>query len=213
METKLIIFDMDGVLADTEPLHRNSKYKILERFGVHEKPDLSWTVGIPNKEIWERLMSQYGFQSDAATCEQMQYDGILEEMAEIHLPPSQGLIPLLDWMDEQKIPAAIASSSNRYFVDRVTEFLGIKHRFRWIVCGDEVARKKPDPDAYQKVLQLAGITPNQAIAIEDSHSGSKAAFRAGIPCIGYQNPTSGEQDLSCCTTLIQHLEQVKDLIP
>ena len=43
METKLIIFDMDGVLADTEPLHRNSKYKILERFGVHEKPDLSWT--------------------------------------------------------------------------------------------------------------------------------------------------------------------------
>lgn len=205
---QLVIFDMDGVLVDSEPLHTEAKFAVLRRFGVNQRPDLSWSVGRPNQELWQRLIQEYRLPATATQCEEFQYLQILEWMRQRKMRPCPGIMPLLDWLEQRRISVAVASSSDRSFVTEVLRLLGLEERIGYVACGDDVPRKKPAPDVYRKVLEQFGVQPDEAAAIEDSCSGSTAAFEAGIPCIGYRNPSSGDQDLTKTMIVVDHLEQV-----
>ena len=103
---------------------------------------------------------------------------------------------MLCWCVQNGWLIGLASSSTRRLVEQILNSLKIKKYFDVIVCGDEVINKKPAPDIYEKVLNLAGLKQNKAIAVEDSETGIKAAKAAGIFCYGYRNKSSGNQDLS-----------------
>lgn len=209
---KMLVFDMDGVILDSEPLHEYAKKRILQDYNISPNIDLSWSVGNPNIVLWRRIITQYKISSTPEELEQKQYEYIIEQLEEQNVKANDGLEKLLDWAERNDFLIGLASSSNRYFVDYVLRFLKIKDYFEYTVAGDEVTHKKPKPDVYLAVISMTDILPSQVIAIEDSSSGIRAALEAGISCIGYQNPTSGKQDLSLALHVITSLDEVQKLI-
>lgn len=209
---KLVIFDLDGVILDSEPLHEKAKKKILIECGIKENIDLSWSIGQPNHKLWESIIDKFAIKKTIEELEKQQYDYILEDIKENQIQTSKGLNELLQWLRNHDKKIGLASSSNRYYVDSILNYYKISNFFHFVVAGDEVLQKKPEPDVYLKVLSLSKVSSKEAIAIEDSNAGSIAATLADIPCIGYKNPTSGQQDLSKSIHQIDELEQLLYLL-
>lgn len=208
----LVIFDLDGVLVNSEPLHDNAKKRILSEAGIDANMDLSWSVGKPNKELWTIIKDEFGLKRSTEELEESQYKYILEEIEERQIPRSEGILDVLEWLKEKKIRIGLASSSNRFYVLEILTHYEVIQYFDFIVGGDDVKRKKPSPDAYLKVLESYGKPVGSAIAIEDSRAGSEAAVSAGLQCIGYLNPTSGQQDLSICFKRIESIRELMAII-
>lgn len=212
-QLELFIFDLDGVIADTEPLHRISKLRIFDKLGVTSTVDLDRHVGRPNVELWSSVIDENGLvDKTPKELERMQYDLILEQLAENRATVTDRLHGLLDALADAGVRCALCSSSDRYYVDRVLAFFGYAGRFSPVVGGDEVAEKKPSPDGYLKVLRDAGVDASRAAALEDTSAGVAAAVAAGLTCIGYANPTSGNQDLSRATMRVNGLAEVIDWV-
>ncbi len=208
----LVIFDVDGVIFDSEPLHYRAKLEILQSFGLNETFDLKEYVGKSNKELWTRIIKENNLNATPEELEIRQFNLILGYVRKENIPTTKGLENLLMHLKSKDIKTAIASSSNRYYVSHVLEYFQLSGYFNYSVTGDEVKHQKPSPDIYQKVLYISGIQKDSAIAIEDSTSGVRAAVSAGIACIGYRNPTSGVQDLLLAATVVEELGQVKNYI-
>jgi HAD superfamily hydrolase (TIGR01509 family) len=211
-QLKMIVFDLDGVILDSEPLHEHAKIRILKEHGITEKVDLSFSVGQPNKMLWHMMINRFHINKSEEALEKLQYEYILEEIKDKQIPTSIGLMELLQYLKNNEIKIGLASSSDRFYVDAILKYYNILDYFEYIVAGDEVKRKKPEPDIYLKIMELSQLKANEVNAIEDSYAGSKAATQAGLKCIGYHNPTSGNQDLSNCYLKINEMSQVVDII-
>ena len=209
----LVIFDLDGVILDSEPLHEHAKRRILAEAGIDENIDLSWSVGQPNKVLWENMKKRFGFLKTEEELERIQYKYILEEVNDKQLKTSHGFMELLQWLKHNSIKIGLASSSNRYYLDSILVYYNINKYFDYTVAGDEVERKKPEPDVYKKVLTYFKIPEIKVLAIEDSKAGSEAAVSAGIRCIGYRNPTSGNQDLKKCKIQVTDISEIITILP
>lgn len=197
MKPELIVFDLDGVIADTEPLHKEAKLRIMRKLGLANSVDLDRHIGRPNSELWKAVIEENGVSLTPAELERMQYDSILGQLAENGTPLSKGLPGLLDVVVSRLgLAAAVCSSSDRYYVDRVLAHFDLRERFAAVVGGDEVPQKKPAPDAYLLAVERAGSVPGRSVAIEDTAAGVASALAAGLACAGYVNPTSGRQDLT-----------------
>lgn len=208
----MVIFDLDGVVLDSEPLHENAKRRILKEQGIDNNIDLSFSVGQPNKILWNMMIQKFNINKSEEELEKLQYQYILEEIKENHIDTSIGFIDLLSFLKKDKIKIGLASSSNRFYVDSILTYYNIYKYFDYIAGGDEVKRKKPEPDVYLKVLKQSGIKTHETIAVEDTFAGSKSALSAGLRCVGYQNSTSGNQDLSKCFAKINSVYQLTELI-
>lgn len=209
---KLVIFDLDGVICDSEALHKFARLYILNGHADTENIDLSWAVGYSLRDTWIRLIHEYQLQQDPEELALMQYDVILDQMQEQNMATSSGLRELLAWIQSKNLKIGMYSSSDRYYVDRVLDRYKLRDTFDYVVAGDEVSQRKPSPEGYLKVLEMAGVSAKNAVAIEDSLAGTQAAAAAGIACIGYQNPTSGNQDLSQATWLVDDLYAVPSFL-
>ena len=106
------------------------------------------------------------------------------------------------------VSLAIASSSTQPLVDHALALIGVKDYFDIILSGADVHHKKPDPEIYCRVLEMAGIPPENAVAIEDTASGVVAAQGAGLYCFGFHNPDSGSQDLNHADKVIESLKEL-----
>jgi haloacid dehalogenase superfamily, subfamily IA, variant 3 with third motif having DD or ED len=213
MSVQLFIFDLDGVLADTEPLHTYAKREILKETGLLTEKDVTDYIGKPNKDMWQEILLENGRDEPAPDAlERRQYEIILEQMQARNIGGTEGLDALLDALASRGIKMGVCSSSDRHYVDGVLAILQRAERFDYIVGGDEVATKKPAPDGYLRVLALAGVAPGDAMALEDSFSGMTAACAAGIACVGLISPESGEQDLSAGIAQVHRLEEVIPLL-
>lgn len=212
MKPELVVFDLDGVIADTEPLHKEAKLRIMRALKLSNSVDLDSHIGRPNSELWNAVIEENGISLTAAELERRQYDSILLQFAENGAAVSAGLTRLLDLLARLDIARAVCSSSDRYYVDKVLAYFSLTGKFAAVVGGDEVARKKPAPDGYRLVLERAGADAARAIAIEDTSAGVKAAVAAGIGCVGYRNPTSGRQDLSLALKCFDSLNEIADWI-
>ncbi len=210
-ELKLVLFDLDGVILNSEPLHDNAKKRLLAEAGITENLDLSWSVGKPSRLLWSQMRSLYHLKLSEAELEQLQYDYILEEVRMKQVPMSKGLADLLEWLKDNKIRIGLVSSSWGNFVHSILNHYNIRHYFDYVIAGDDVERKKPFPDGYLKALHSFQLPAGNTIAIEDSKSGSEAAIAAQLKCIGYRNPTSGNQDLSKCYKVINELAQIRQI--
>lgn len=210
MPTKLELaaFDLDGVIADTEPMHKNAKLRIFKEFGISNHMDLDKHVGRPNSELWDVIIRENDLDRTPKEFEIMQYDYILEQMREEHTPMSEGLLDLLDVFAGAGVRCGVCSSSDRYYVDKILAFFGLTGRFDPIVGGDQVPLKKPAPDGYLKLVADAGLEPGRAVAIEDSRAGVASAMAAGLRCIGYVNPTSGDQNLDAAFMKVTKLADI-----
>jgi HAD superfamily hydrolase (TIGR01509 family) len=193
---KLLVFDFDGLIVDTEVPEFQCWQEIFEEHGG--RLDLeTWAQCIGTANIfdpYEHLTQQTGRPLDRDTLEQRRRARLEELMA------GQGVLPgVCEYLDEaaaRGLKVGVASSSSRQWVCGHLERFGLLDRFHAIRCSDDVERVKPDPALYRSVCELLGVDPAHAVAFEDSPNGIRAAKAAGMTCVAVPNPLTARLDLS-----------------
>ena len=210
MHVKCVIFDMDGVIIDSEPLH----YKVFKVFSQSlgiQIPDEEYNryVGASDKEIFTLVRERYGLPQQA---EELAAAYIRKYMEFLGSPgtekPISGVDRLIQDLHENGVILGLASSATRETIDRVLQMFHLERYFKIRVSGLEVPEGKPAPDVFLRTAELLKVPPEYCTVIEDSHNGVKAAKAAGMTCIAYRNPNSGDQDLSRADFIIEDFREL-----
>ncbi len=178
-----LLFDMDGTLVDTEELHFAAFRTILEPHGV----SLDWAgyrefiMGHPNHAIAAHYLPHVPQELHAGLMhdKEARYRAMVKDVS-----PAEGLLDLLDWADAQGIDYAVVTNAPRANAELVLEALKIRHRFKALVAGDDIAHPKPHPMPYLTALEQVGGDAARSVAFEDSGSGVTSAVAAGLPVVG-----------------------------
>lgn len=180
---KAVIFDIDGVMLDSEPYFAAGRRHILDKNGLRA-PVGGSINGSGMLAFWRSALAYNGRTDlDAAALARENFDFCLNGILSAKLPATDGLLHLLDAL-KARYALAVGSSSDRYYVETVLKYLGVRDYFGVSVCGDEVENAKPFPDIYLKTLELLRLDPEECYVIEDSDNGARAAAGARIPCLG-----------------------------
>jgi HAD superfamily hydrolase (TIGR01509 family) len=179
-----LLFDIDGTLADTDPLHLEAFNRTFAPYGHHfDKPRFALELqGLANEAIARRFVPHL---SPADGMEVLRgKEETFRDLArsEIHAVP--GLFALMDMADAASLPMAAVTNAPRANADLILDGLGIRHRFRALVIGEELAHGKPHPLPYLEGLRLLGASAEASVAFEDSRTGIASATAAGLATIG-----------------------------
>lgn len=206
---KAVIFDMDGVLVDSEPLHAKSFVIAMKQFGVDITTQYNDRfVGSTALFMCETAIKEFNLSvtpGEILDANTIAIHKLVKEEGYTPIPYTKELIKDLY---KNGIKLAIASSSSEKQIEEVTKALGIKKYFNKFISGANLEHPKPAPDVFLKALKELGVKASESIVIEDSMNGATAAKEAGIPCIGFINVNSGNQDLSAANILIESFEYI-----
>lgn len=214
MVQKAFIFDVDGVIIDSEPLHARAKLLALQSLGIKataEELNLEGYVGRGADAFAKDMVVRYPQLSHMSWEEiaDLKKKFYLELLAnDPAIQPISGLRELLARLKAKNYRIGIGSSSRKNMVEMVLEKFQIRDYFASITAGDEVPRTKPDPAIYLLAAQRLGVEPVNCTVLEDAKSGVQAAKTAGMHCIAYRNPNSGNQDLSKADQIVDHYDEI-----
>jgi HAD superfamily hydrolase (TIGR01509 family) len=193
---KLLVFDFDGLILDTEVPDFQCWQEIFEAHGG--RLDLeTWAhcIGTANVfDAFDHLVQQTGLTLDRAAVDERRRRRFAELMEGEGVRP--GVCDYLDAAGALGIKLGVASSSSRQWVGGHLTRFGLIDRFHAIRCSDDVQRVKPDPELYRAVCEALGVEPRHAVAFEDSPNGIRAAKAAGMACVAVPNPLTARLDLS-----------------
>jgi beta-phosphoglucomutase len=179
-----LIFDMDGVLVDSNPFHLEKWVQFLNQHSIAFEPER-----LPKLILGQRndTALRHFFGQDLSVETSRKLGAELEEefrkSFQSHTKPLPGLRDLIDACRGEGIPMAVASSAILKNVDFVVDALGFREYFKTIVSGDDVSRPKPDPEIYLKAAQQLGLEPQDCVAFEDSFVGIESATGAAMKCV------------------------------
>ncbi|MEM7101724.1 MAG: HAD family hydrolase [Bacteroidota bacterium] len=206
------IFDMDGVIIDSEPIHQALEHQIFGELGINLSHDeLQAYVGTSAKNMWDDLIKRFNLdikRDDIVLESRERYQAIIRQKTD--LEPIEGVRDLMYQLLAENFKLLLASSASRSNINLVLEKFGMTDLFSHKISGDELPNSKPHPEIFLTAGKLAGTPPDQCVIIEDSRNGVLAAKAAGMKCIGYANPGSGNQDLSNADLVIS---KISDLSP
>ncbi len=176
-----VIFDMDGVIFDSERLVVETWVEVAEKYGIEGIEDAcAACVGInaqatelKMKEIYGEEFPYQEYKKEASALYHERYD-------DGRLPTKPGIRELLAFLRENNIKTAVASSTRRAVVEQEIKDAGLMPFFDRIICGDMVARSKPAPDIFLKAAEELGVAPEICYVIEDSYNGIRGAHAAGM---------------------------------
>jgi HAD superfamily hydrolase (TIGR01509 family) len=185
---RAVIFDMDGVLVDSEPLHVLVAHQVLAPAGLeYTEATNQEFIGRPVAEMLETLVRRHGL-SGRVTEYEAQYDALLMRLLGQPRTPREGVVWLLAELRRRGCRLGIASSSKQTWVAAMLRSLDLSGRFDAVVGGDMVARSKPAPDIYLLAAERLQVAPAQCIAVEDSPAGVQAARDSGMTVIALLTP-------------------------
>lgn len=210
---KAFIYDMDGVIADTELVHMQAEQYVMKKMGVElEVSYFQRYQGMTDIMIFEDLRKQFGVKSAAeklAKAKAYLFNKILHET---HVTPIAGSLELICATNElrrsQGLKTAIASSSSDDFIAFVVDDLGIRDHFDLLMSGTNLPESKPNPAIYLQTAAYLRVDPRDCVVVEDAANGARAAKAAGMTCIGFKSPHSPNQDLSICDRIVDSLESI-----
>ena len=205
---RAVIFDMDGLLLDTETLWHDSEVELFGRRGIDfTRQDQLQVIGtsfdITARYFAERLGRPP--EEGAALVEEMV--ALMHERVRRQVEARPGAIELVERLRARDgVQLGLASNSPRYLVDDALATAGLADAFDAIVTADDVEHAKPAPDIYRLVCDRLDVSPSEALALEDSASGVTAAKAAGLTCIAV--PLFAETDVSAADAVVDSLEDL-----
>jgi len=206
---RAVIFDMDGVIVDSEPAHIEAEKRIMMQHGIKATTeDLRSYTGTTAEFEFTDLISKHHLRT---TPEKLirEKDVILFELLEKETQPTKGVITLIKDLKQHGFKLGIASSGRGKLVFYFLKKLKIEHLFDTVVCAEDITHSKPHPEIFMKAAERLREEPENCIVIEDSKLGVEAAKRAGMKCIGFRNPNSGNQDLSKADLIVDDFTKLE----
>jgi HAD superfamily hydrolase (TIGR01509 family) len=205
-----VVFDMDGVLIDSEPLHYRVLNQVLrdaDGYTLTEAENDEF-LGTTTEAMFGTLIARHTLRHSIAEYVRA-YESALLAVLQRPLVPQPGVVALIEQCAAGGVALAVASSSKRSWVTTTLQSLGIAHWFRVVVSGDDVARGKPDPEIYLLTAARLGIRPERCLAIEDAPNGVKSACRAGMTVLGVRTPYTAHLKLEGVLRSVDSLEDVR----
>lgn len=201
---KCVIFDMDGVIIDSEPIHQKCERKMFQLLGINVSEDEhNAFMGTTDETWWSWLGSKYDLPIKIPEIIQLKKKLYMEYLRqEVHIKPIPYVSELISDLHKNNFLLALASSSPHEQIDYILSCFELKKYFNLTISGEDVEKGKPSPEIFLKVSERLQVPPELCIVIEDSFNGVSAAKSANMKCIGYMNPSSGNQDLSKADILI-----------
>jgi HAD superfamily hydrolase (TIGR01509 family) len=191
-----LLFDIDGTLVNTDALHLAAFNRVFGPRGhVFDHRRFSDELqGFSMASIRERFLGHERPERQLAIMEEK--EAIFRELAKGGVPPSPGLMALLDRADRAGVPYAAVTNAPRLNAEMMLAGLGVADRFKVLVIGDELEHGKPHPLPYQEGLRLLGADAEHSVAFEDSRSGIQSATAAGIATVGMLTSLSAADALA-----------------
>ncbi|ASB96310.1 HAD family hydrolase [Streptococcus equi] len=212
MKTSLI-FDMDGVIVDSEYIFLSTKTQMLLDRGIDTNEAYQYQfMGTTFDDMWTTMKKECQLEDSVeALIAEMNHrrQAMLERDG---VKAIAGAAQLIKHLHAKGYRLAVASSSPKADIIRNLTALGLLDCFEVLVSGEEVARSKPAPDIFLKAAEWLSVDPKTCLVIEDSKHGSQAAKAAQMTCIGFANPDYPLQDLSACDSIVKQLKAVCELL-
>lgn len=211
---KAVIFDMDGLMIDSERVTYNEYVKKLEQLGHYDFTEELYRncLGKNKQGICQVFIDHYGEDFPMKEV----WDDVhiwIDESLRQHVPKKKGLDELLQYLKSHNYKTIVATSSGRERVDEILKNAQLTQYFDDSICGDEVTKGKPNPEVFLKACQKLQVSPQDALVLEDSESGINAAYNAEIKVIGIPDMKYPEEKYVKMTyKIMDNLFQVKDFL-
>ena len=209
-----VIFDMDGVIIDSEEIHKKAYYETFESLDVNVSEKLYKTLtGSSTINAFEKLVYHFNLDElpEALVLQKRKrYVNFFENDPTLSLV--SGVKEFIQFLYQNNITLVLASSSAMVNINRVFSRFDLNQYFTAKISGADLIASKPHPEIFEKAAILGGVSKEYCIVIEDSDNGIKAANDAGIFTVGYRNPFSADQNLDHANLIIDNFSSLKKLI-
>ena len=207
-----VVFDMDGLMIDSERVWQAQWPSVLAKFGLTYKDGLKEACVASSGAVFEGIVRGFYPDADCAGIREELWDSARRAL-EAGVDAKPGLYELVDWLDENHVPRAIASASNEALIRQNVHNIGLDGRFDAIVAGEMVTRGKPFPDTFLLAAEKLGADPARTVVLEDSNPGIRAAAAGGFIPVMVPDLIAPQDDVRdlwarCCTSLLE----VRDLL-
>ena len=208
-----VVFDMDGLLLDTEIVYRAAMIEAGSTFGITFTGEVyAAMVGKTTLESAAMLGQLYGADFPVQAYFERVWSDV-EDLLEAETKLKTGVIEILDYLDDVGLPRAIATSNGIAAVEKYLGRFDLLHRFNAVVAHADVARHKPNPDPYLEAARRLGVDPAQCLALEDSHPGVRAAHAAGMMTVMVPDILDPNEEMhDKCIHIADSLHVVLDLL-
>ncbi|UPT70757.1 MAG: HAD family hydrolase [Flavobacterium sp. JAD_PAG50586_2] len=205
-----VIFDMDGVIVDTEPVHHYAYNQHFKQLNIDISPEMyaSFT-GNSTKNIFERLKAQFNLPHEVNALVETKrnlFNDAFDSKEDLYL--LEGVEDLIKDLHSNGMQLVLASSSATVTINRIFNRFGLHKYFTHIVSGEDFPKSKPHPAIFLKAAELAETPLEHCIVIEDSTNGIMAAKAAGIYCVGYDSFHSKMQDYDLADMVISDFSEL-----
>jgi HAD superfamily hydrolase (TIGR01509 family) len=207
---KTVIFDMDGVIVDTEPVHKYAYFKHFEELNISVSDEMyaSFT-GNSTRNVFQKLKNQFNLTEDVENLIQRKrtiFNEAFDTKEDLYL--IEGVEDLIIDFHSNGIQLILASSASKVTIDRVFNRFNLNQYFTHKVSGEDFPKSKPHPAIFEHAASLSIAPKENCIVIEDSTNGVEASVAANIYCIGYNSVHSKYQDLSNANVIVQHFNEL-----
>ncbi|GAA5086207.1 HAD family hydrolase [Chryseobacterium ginsengisoli] len=211
MPLKAVLFDMDGVIVDTEPLHRKAYFKTFDELGIAVPEDLYTSfTGASTKRVAETLIDKFNLKQtpeEIASTKRAFFKDYFYNDEEFDLIP--GVKDLILHYYENDIKLILASSATMTTINMVFEKFELEKYFKGKISGANLKESKPHPEVFLLAAEMASEPVENCMVIEDSTNGILAAHRAKIFCAAYRSPHSKNQDYTLADTVVSDYEELR----
>ena len=206
-----VIFDMDGVIVDTEPVHRYAYFKQFDELNitVTEEMYTSFT-GFSTRNTFQKLKEFFVIEQEVEDLIQRKrtiFNDAFDSKADLEL--LEGVENLIKELHQNGMQLILASSASKVTIERVFSRFKLHDYFTHVVSGEDFPKSKPHPAIFEHAASLSVAPKENCIVIEDSTNGIQAAVSAGIYCVGYRSKNSKDQNYDLANIVINHFSELK----